>query len=77
MDLKLKDDATPVCLCFFPVSRAHKAIFRKEVEGLVKLGVLDEENYSEWGAPSFEQPKEKKLCRILKQLSELKEAVKT
>ena len=31
----------------------HKTIFRKEVKILVNLGVLEEANYSEWGAPFF------------------------
>ena len=34
-------------------------MFRKEVNRLVLLGVLEEENYLEWGAPSFAQPKPK------------------
>ena len=34
-------------------------MFKKEVEGLVLLGVLEIENYSELGAPSFAQPKPK------------------
>ena len=53
MDLELKDDVNPVCLQPYPVLRVHKAMFRKESERLVKLGVLEEANDSEWGAPSF------------------------
>ena len=34
-------------------------MFRKEVEILVRLGVLEEANESELGAPSFAQPKAK------------------
>ena len=34
-------------------------MFKKEVERLVILGVLEVENYSEWGSPSFPQPKPK------------------
>ena len=37
-------------------------MFKKEVEILVSLGVLDEDNGSECGAPSFEQPKAKTNC---------------
>ena len=59
VDLDLKDDAIPVCSCPYPVQRVHEAIFRKEVERLVKLGVLEELNDSEWGSPSFAQPKPK------------------
>ena len=32
-------------------------MLKKEVERLVLLGILEVENYSEWGAPSFAQPK--------------------
>ena len=32
---------------------------KKEVERLVPLGVLEREKDSEWGAPSFAQPKPK------------------
>ena len=55
-NLDLKDDATPMCSRPYPVPRLHEAIFRKEVGRLVKLGVLEEANDSEWGAPSFDQP---------------------
>ena len=46
VNLDLKDDATPMCLRPYPVPRLHKAIFRKEVERLVKLGVIKEVNDS-------------------------------
>ena len=32
-------------------------MFKKEVESLVQIGVLELANYSEWGAPYFAQPK--------------------
>ena len=32
-------------------------MFKKEVERLVLLGVLEVANYSEWGSPYFAQPK--------------------
>ena len=34
-------------------------MFKKEVERLVLLGVLELENISEWGEPSFAHPKPK------------------
>ena len=57
MDLELKDDAKHMCLQPYPVPRVHRAVLRKEVEILVKIGVIEEENESECGAPSFNQPK--------------------
>ena len=37
-------------------------MFIKEVNRLVLLGLIVEENYSEWGAPSFAQPNTRKYC---------------
>ena len=34
-------------------------MFRKEVERLMRIGVLKEANEYEWGEPSFAQPKAK------------------
>ena len=59
IDLELKDDAKPVCSRTYPVPRVHEAMFRKAVYILVSLGVLEEENDSERGAPFFAQPKAK------------------
>ena len=59
VELELDYDAKSVCPWPYPVPRAHKEMFRKESEILVNLGVTKESNYSEWGAPSFSQPKEK------------------
>ena len=59
VDLELKDDVRPVCLQPYSVPRVQKVIFRKEEERLVKLGVLEEANDSEWGATSVADPKEK------------------
>ena len=41
----------------YPVPKVHEEIFKKEVERLVRLGVLEVENDSEWGAPSSAQRK--------------------
>ena len=49
----------PACSRPCPVPRVHEEKFRKEIDRLVLLGVLEETNYSEWGSPSFAQPKPK------------------
>ena len=59
VDLKLKDDAKPVCFQPYTVPGVHEAMFRKESKRLLRLGVIEEKNDSEWGAPSFSQPKAK------------------
>ena len=61
-DLELKDDAKPVWLWYYPVPRVKKAIFRKEVDRLVLLGVVEDANDPEWGTPSFAQPNTKIDC---------------
>ena len=58
-DVELNDDAKPVCLIPYPVSRVQKAMSRKEVERLLSSGVIKEANNYKWGAPSFSQPKTK------------------
>ena len=62
VDLELKDKAKPVCSRPYTVPRVHKAMLKKEFKRLVILGVIEEANDSEWGAPSFAQPKEKTNC---------------
>ena len=44
--LELKDDEKPVCSQTYPVPRIHKAMFRKKVERLIRLWVLEEANDS-------------------------------
>ena len=42
--------------------KINEAMFRKKVNKLMSLGFLEEANDSEWGAPSFAQPKAKTNC---------------
>ena len=51
VDLELNNDGKPVCLQPYPLPRVHQAMFKKESKRLVTLGVLEEENDSEWGSP--------------------------
>ena len=45
VDLKLFDNAKPVCSRPYLVTRLHEAMLRKEVERLVNSGVLEEANH--------------------------------
>ena len=77
MNLDLKDNVTPMCSHPYLVPRLHKAMFRKEVERLVKLGVFEEANNSELGAPYFDQPKPKTNCvRFLSDFRKLNRQLK-
>ena len=64
VNLELKDDAKPVRSRPYPLPRLHEAIFRKEYDILVILGVLEEVNDSKWVTPSFAQPKAKMNCVV-------------
>ena len=55
--LKLKDDSKPVLSYPYPVPRVHADMFRKEVDTLVNLGILEPANELEWGASSFAKKK--------------------
>ena len=59
LDFELKEDAKPICSRPYPIPKVHEEMFKKEVERLVLLGVLEVANDSEWGAPSFSQTKPK------------------
>ena len=59
VDFGLKEDADPIFLRPYPVPKVHKEMLKKEVERLVLLEVLEVANDSEWGTPSFAQPKPK------------------
>ena len=47
----------PISLKTYPVPKAHKENFEKELEHSVIMGVLERSNNPEWGATSFAQPK--------------------
>ena len=51
VDFKLKEYVKSICLQPYPVPKVHEEMFKQEV--------LKVENDSEWGAPSFAQPKPK------------------
>ena len=59
VDFELKEYVNTVFSQPYPVPKAHEKFFKKEVDSLVLLGVLYVTNNSEWGAPSFAQPKHK------------------
>jgi hypothetical protein len=52
-----KEDVSPYHGQVFPVPKIHKETLIKEVERLVKLGVLERQPASEWASPLFIIPK--------------------
>ena len=63
--LNLKKDAKPYHGRPYPIPHSQLAVFKKEVERLVKLGVLERQPESEWGSPTFVIPKKNKTVRFL------------
>ena len=55
--LELKEGVTPYSGRAYPVPRIHRDVFKREIDRLVKLGVLKREDDSEWGSPTFIVPK--------------------
>ena len=60
-ELEVQDDAKLVCYQPYTVPRVKKLMFRKEVKILIGLGILEKANDSKCGAPSFAQPKAKRI----------------
>jgi hypothetical protein len=56
VSFQLKEGASPYHGRAFPVPKIHKEVLIKEVERLCKLGVIEQQHYSEWALPSFTVP---------------------
>ena len=60
----------------YPVPRIHLETFRKELNHLVELGVLEPQGLSEWSSPSFINAKKDGRVRWISDLRELNKCVK-
>ena len=55
--LDIKDDAVPHATRAYTVPQNHRAVFKAELDRLVRIGVLEEGSRSEWMAGTFIVPK--------------------
>ena len=74
--ISLKEDAKPYHGRAYTVPKAYEQGLRKEVDRLVKLGVLKKVNHSPWGAPCFPIPKKDGTIRFISDFRELNKRVK-
>ena len=59
----------------FPVPHIHLATLKKEVERLVKIGVLKKQPTSEWASPTFIIPKTNQTVRFLSDFREVNKRI--
>ena len=58
------------------VPKVHKTIFKKELDQLVKLGVLEKDNDSPWASPAFIISKKNGMVRFLINLHKVNAKIK-
>ena len=58
------------------LSKIHLLILKKEVNRLIKIGVLKKINNSQWAAPTFIIPKKNNTVRFISDFRELNKRIK-
>ena len=76
VDLELKEGSEPHCQRHYPVPRIHREVFKKDLDRLESLGVLEKTNDSEWGSPSFIIPKKNGTVRFISDFRRLNQKIK-
>ena len=65
VDFELVKGAKPHSQRHYPIPHLYKKVFKKELDRLEKLGVLEKVQQSEWGTPTFIIPKKDKRIRFI------------
>ena len=73
--IELEPDHTPVHTRAYPVPRVHLEVFRRELNHLAKLGVLEPQGVHRWESPSSIIPKKDGTVRWISDLRELNKVV--
>ena len=76
MHIELEKGAQPVYRRPYPIPVVHMETFRRELEHLVRIGVLSPTRDSEWGLPTFIIPKKDGRVRWVSDMRELNKVIK-
>ena len=74
--IKLKEDAKPYHAKPFPIAKNHKPTLKKDIDRLIKIGVLKKIDHFQWAAPTFIIPKQNGTIRFISDFRELNETIK-
>ena len=75
--IELMEDAKPYHAKPFPIPKIHELTLKKEVNRLIKIGVLKKINNSQWAAPTFIIPKKNNTVRFISDFRELNKTIET
>ena len=70
------EGAQPHSQRHFPVPHLYKKAFKKELDRLESLGVLEKVQQSEWGSPTFIIPKKDMRVRCISDFRKLNQKIK-
>ncbi len=76
MHFDIEPNAKPVHSRPYPVPQIHMKTFKKELDHLVKIGVLAAQQESEWALPSFIIPKKDGRVRWISNLRQLNKVIR-
>ena len=76
LHIDIEPDAKPNYSRPYSIPRIHLSTFKKELEHLVKIGVLKPQNESEWACPTFIIPKKDGRVRWVSDLRQLNKVIR-
>ena len=75
VDIELNPNAKPIYSRPYSIAYCHEELMKKEIQRLCDIGVLRRINNSQWGAPTFAQPKKNKTIRVLTDFRQLNKQI--